>query len=81
MPRNKLDWGYRITLMVTVILGFAWTQAHFVTSEKFNEFRKNLESDVDDIKFSVRRIEDRLDRRANVTTTNKLPWSAYGRRQ
>lgn len=80
MPKNKLGWMlgvYRVSILS--IVGFmAWMRTEYVGNEKFDNYVKSHETwsqevlrglryDLGDIKTSVRRIEDRMDKQRGAS--------------
>ncbi len=94
MQRDKLSWvvgAYRVAILSTLgVIGYL--QSGYVTKEKFNDYVvyheawnqeaiRSLRADMQEIKYSVRRIEDRLEKKGiggAITFTNRM--SVYGKR-
>lgn len=93
MGKNTQSWiSWTIGIVSVVVSALLWLGSTFTTREKFEDYQKShgewsqqvlkeLHSDLNDIKASVIRIENRLDRvklGAVVLTNNNI--NAYGKR-
>ena len=64
MAKGKLSWiigtwGAPFMAAISMLL---WMQNNFVTMDKFRDYQKTIDINFQDLKYSVRRLEDKMDK-------------------